>query len=157
MPKFITFDEKYCCNLPFLILLLIKVMCIKITAGLPFLISIQPKDVCCKPGEEVVFTISTAPSATTYKWYFENQAISNPDYKGHTSECLLISKFFPKHKGAYWCVAEDASGTQITSRHVILTAGNLLVYYFILYSPHAHIQYSQVMHACESFYIIEII
>ncbi len=75
--------------------------------------------------------ISTAPSAATYQWFFENQAISRlPDYKGQTSEHLLISKFLPKHKGAYWCVAEDASGTQITSRHATLTAGNL--FYAIL-------------------------
>ena len=74
--------------------------------------------------------ISTAPSAATYQWFFENQAISLPDYKGQTSEHLLISKFLPKHKGAYWCVAEDASGIQITSRHATLTAGNL--FYAIL-------------------------
>ncbi len=92
--------------------------------------SIQPKDVSCKPGEEVELTISTAPSATRYQWFFENQAISLPDYEGQTSERLLISTFLPKHKGVYWCVAEDASGTQITSRHATLTAGNL--FYAIL-------------------------
>ena len=95
------------------------------TAGSPFKITTQPNDICCKPGEQAKLTILTSPSATTYQWYFRNQAISNPDYKGQTSECLLISKFLPKQKGVYWCVAEDASGTQTTSRHAKLTAGNL--------------------------------
>ncbi len=103
-------------------------------AGSPFMISlIQPKDVCCKPGEEAEFTISTSPSATcVYQWYFENQALAvqNPDYKGQTSKCLLVLKFLPKHKGVYWCITEDESGTQITSRHAALTAGkyNCLLY-----------------------------
>ncbi|XP_064389434.1 uncharacterized protein LOC135337431 isoform X3 [Halichondria panicea] len=88
----------------------------------PFKITTQPNDICCKPGEQAKLTIWTSPSATTYQWYFRNQAISNPDYKGQTSECLLISKFLPKHKGGYWCVAEDASGTRTTSRHATLTA-----------------------------------
>ena len=87
----------------------------------------QPQDVCCKPGEEVTFTVSTSPSATTcvYQWYFENQALTlqNPDYKGQTSKRLLVLKFLPKHKGVYWCISEDGSGTQITSRHATLTAG----------------------------------
>ncbi len=95
------------------------------TAGSPFKITTQPNDICCKPGEQAKLTIWTSPSATTYQWYFRNQAVSNPDYKGQTSECLLISKFLPKHKGVYWCVAEDGSDTQITSRHATLTAGNL--------------------------------
>ena len=97
-------------------------------AGSPFIISsMRHKDVCCKPGEEVKFTVSTPPSATTcvYQWYFENQAITvqNPDYKGQTSKCLLVLKCLPKHKGVYWCISEDESGTQITSRHEKLTAG----------------------------------
>ncbi len=95
------------------------------TAGLPFKITTQPNDICCKPGEQAKLTIWTSPSATTYQWYFRHQVISNPDYKGQTSECLLISKFLPKHKGVYWCVAEDALGTRTTSRHATLTAGNL--------------------------------
>ncbi len=97
-------------------------------AGSPFIISLmQPQDVCCKPGEEVKFTVSASPSATTcvYQWYFENQALTlqNPDYKGQTSKRLLVLKFLPKHKGVYWCISEDGSGTQITSRHATLTAG----------------------------------
>ncbi len=67
-----------------------------------------------------------------YQWRFENQAIlSLPDYKGQTSERLLISTFLPKHKGVYWCVAEDASGTQITSCHATLTAGTCMLYYVL--------------------------
>ncbi|XP_064389835.1 uncharacterized protein LOC135337779 isoform X2 [Halichondria panicea] len=94
--------------------------------GSPFTFSIQPKDVCCKPGGKIEFTISTAPSATTYQWYYENQKISFPDYEGQTSKRLLVSNFLPKHKGAYWCVAGDGSGTQITSRHAALTAGEMI-------------------------------
>ena len=105
----------------------------------PFIISIEPKDVCCKPGEKVEFTISTAPSATTYQWYFKNQAISLPDYEGQTSERLLVSKYLPKHRGAYWCVAGDGSGTQITSRHAALTAGNLSAQ---LYTCNRHVKHN---------------
>ena len=98
------------------------------TAGSPFNITTQPNDICCKPGEQAKLTILTSPPATTYQWYFKNQIISNPDYKGQTSERLLILKFLPKHKGVYWCVAEDASGTRTTSRHATLTAGNLFAF-----------------------------
>ncbi|XP_064388252.1 uncharacterized protein LOC135336416 isoform X2 [Halichondria panicea] len=93
-----------------------------INYGSPFNITTQPNDICCKPGEQAKLTILTSPPATTYQWYFKNQIISNPDYKGQTSERLLILKFLPKHKGVYWCVAEDASGTRTTSRHATLTA-----------------------------------
>ena len=101
-------------------------------AGSPFVFLIQPKDVCCKPGDKAEFTVSTSPSDTrsTYQWYFDNQAISLPDgqnflseYKGQQSECLLVLKLLPRHKGVYWCVAEDASGTRITSQYATLTAG----------------------------------
>ncbi len=61
-----------------------------------------------------------------YQWYFKNQEIRtlNPNYEGQKSERLLITTFFPKHKGNYWCIAEleDASG-RITSHHATLTAG----------------------------------
>ncbi len=117
----------------------------KYTAGSQIFISIQPKDVCCKPGEQAELTISTTPSATTYQWFFNNQAISLPNYKGQTSKCLLISKFLPKHKGTYWCVAEDESGTQITSRHATLTAGNLYVR-LILCITHSHYNYTHHGH-----------
>ncbi len=98
-------------------------------AGSPFVFLIQPKDICCKPGDKAEFTVSTSPSdmRSTYQWYFDNQAISLPDgqneYEGQKSECLLVLKLFPKHKGVYWCTAENALGTRITSKYAALTAG----------------------------------
>ena len=90
-----------------------------------FIISIQPEDVCCKPGEKAEFSISTLPSFTTctYQWYFENQAIVDSGYEGQQSQRLLILKFFPKHKGNYWCIVEDKSGTRMISHSAALTAG----------------------------------
>ncbi len=98
------------------------------TTSSSFIFSIQPKDVCCKPGENAEFLISTSPSAATctYQWYFENQAIvTTPDsgYEGQQSQRLQILNIFPKHKGNYWCIAEDKSGTRMDSHHAVLTAG----------------------------------
>ena len=99
-------------------------------AGSQFIISIQPKDVSCKPGEEAKFTVSTSPTASTctYQWYFQNFqnqsiTIGNLDCNGQTSNCLQILKFLPRNKGIYWCAAENASGTRVTSHLAALTAG----------------------------------
>ncbi len=100
---------------------------------------IQPKGVYCKPGDEAEFTVSTSPSDRsiyTYQWFFDDQAISLPEYdeqnllpeyEGQKSERLLILKVLPKHKGVYSCIAEDVSGTRITSQPATLTAGTYYI------------------------------
>ncbi len=98
---------------------------------------IQPKNVCCKPGHKAEFTVLTDTRSTyRYQWYFDNQAISLPDglpeYEGQTSERLQILKLLPKHKGVYWCIAEDESGTRITSQRAALTAGTCPLLLFLL-------------------------
>ncbi len=113
-------------------------------AGSPFVFSTQPKDVCCKPGDKAELTVSTSPSDSDtkstyiYRWYFDDQAISDKlpeyEYEGQQSKSLLILKVLPKHKGVYWCIVENESGTRITSQHAALTAGTcpLLLFYMHL-------------------------
>ncbi len=109
-------------------------------SGSPFVFSTQPKDVCCKPGDKAELTVSTSPSDSDtistyniYQWYFDNQAISDglPEYEGQQSKSLLILKLLPKHKGIYWCIVENESGTRITSQHAALTAGTCPLLLFL--------------------------
>ncbi len=60
----------------------------------------------------------------------------------------MISKFLPKHKGVYWCIAEDGPGKQITSKHAALTAG---ISRFILLTVHAHHVYIHVRFIADLF------
>ncbi len=117
-------------------------------AGSSFVFLIQPKDVCCKPGDKAEFSVSTSLSdRSTHTWYCNDQTISHPDgqtllpeYEGQKSERLLILKVLPKHKGVYSCIAEDESGTRITSKRVALTAGTcplLILYTFVLINSYS--------------------
>ena len=95
------------------------------SAALKFLEN--PKDVRSKLGHEVVFSVKTAPIGRAYTWYFEEKPISLQavTYKGCITNTLTISKFLPKHKGAYKCKVTNEQGRTFSSSSATLSTGKI--------------------------------
>ena len=90
-------------------------------------ISSHPKDAHIKPGEKVEFTVQTLSPAESYQWQFQDKPIpfDKAGYNGCRTNCLTIKKCFPKHKGTYFCIVYDISGTCIASNSARLDIGKL--------------------------------
>ena len=84
-------------------------------------------NVTTKPGLTVEFSVQTYSTVRKWEWYFQEETISNEeaDYRGSTTEKLIIEKCLPKHKGAYKCVVTDESGETFTSKTATLSIGTI--------------------------------
>ncbi|XP_064407136.1 uncharacterized protein LOC135351980 isoform X2 [Halichondria panicea] len=83
------------------------------------------KDVHTKVGEEATFSIVTSSGQFSYNWCLNDQSIpdDNPDYRGATSNKLVVLKPLSKHCGSYKCIVTNKhhSGVHISSTSARLT------------------------------------
>ena len=82
-----------------------------------------------KVGEEATFSIVTSSGQFSYNWCLNDQSIpdDNPDYRGATSNKLVVLKPLSKHCGSYKCIVTNKhhSGVHISSTSARLTVGKL--------------------------------
>ena len=87
---------------------------------------IHPRTTISEPGLKVELTVKTNPSAKTYTWYFEEEAIVEADfYEGVTTDQLIIPKLVPRHKGVYKCVVTNESNERFTSKEATVEISKL--------------------------------
>ena len=85
----------------------------------------HPKDIFAKPGERVEFSVKTEPTASSYKWYFEETSISSDDqqFEGSAADTLIIKKCQLEYEGYFYCEVTDEFGGKYTSKDAKLEIG----------------------------------